>query len=37
MPDLQTIAAFITIGAGMTMLVTLCVIPSFMAPFRGMK
>jgi len=37
MPDLATIEAFITIGAGMTMLVTLCVIPSFMAPFRGMK
>jgi len=37
MPDLQTIGAFITIGAGMTMLVTLCVIPAFMAPFRGMK
>lgn len=37
MPDLQTIGAFITIGAGMTMLVTLCVIPAFMAPFRRMK
>lgn len=37
MTDLATIEAFFVIASGMTMLVTLCVIPAFMAPFRGMK